>query len=114
MSADLSRTDVLRPLMWLTGTLVLASVGAFLSDAPKWATIAMLSMLGTSVLAYISAYAFCLFSDRDALRSEKYSLQKMAIEQGLYGDSDRGLIEPNDNGLVALPSTEKTKPEGEK
>jgi hypothetical protein len=35
---------------------------------------------------------FCLVRDRDALRSEKYALNKMAIEHGLLGDSASGII----------------------
>ena len=37
---------------------------------------------------FIFAFVYCLLNDRDALRSEKFSLRKMEIEKGLYGDSD--------------------------
>ena len=43
--------------------------------------------------AVLFAYVFCLFKDRDALRSESFSLRKMEIEKGLYGDSDMGLVQ---------------------
>lgn len=43
-----------------------------------------------SVPLYGFAYVYCLLYDRDALRSERYSLQKMAIEHGMIGDSKTG------------------------
>ena len=46
-----------------------------------------------AIIAYVLAYIYLLFHDRDALRSEKYSLQKLAIERGLVGDSDMGTID---------------------
>jgi hypothetical protein len=36
---------------------------------------------------------YCLINDRDALRSEKYSLNKMAVEHGLLGDSTAGVFD---------------------
>lgn len=51
-------------------------------------------MLALFLLLYASSYIFFALTDPDALRSEKYKLQKMAIEQGLYGDSGIGLLEP--------------------
>jgi hypothetical protein len=41
---------------------------------------------------YFAAFGFCLVRDRDALRSETYSLHKIAIEHGLTGDSITGVI----------------------
>ncbi|PSS71685.1 hypothetical protein AYI85_04930 [Shewanella algae] len=41
---------------------------------------------------YLVAYLFCLFKDRDALRSETYSIQKMAIQKGFVGDDIYGTL----------------------
>jgi len=46
-----------------------------------------------------------MFTDKDALRSERYSLQKMAIERGLVGDDSRGLFEQSEKKekLISAP-----------
>ena len=41
---------------------------------------------------YLGAYVYCLVTDRDALRSETYTIQKMAIEKGFVGDSLTGVL----------------------
>jgi membrane protein YdbS with pleckstrin-like domain len=93
MNATLSRSDVLRPLAWLvliTGLTLILLVGA---NAPEWLLILAGVLFVGSVCIYAVAYIFCLFVDRDSLRSEKYSLQQMAIEHGIVGDSTTGVIE---------------------
>jgi hypothetical protein len=83
----------LKPLAWLVGLLLTALIISFPADAPTWVTACLLVGIGLSVFLYMASYVFCLFHDRDALRSERYSLHKMAIEAGIYGDSRTGLIE---------------------
>ncbi|MGC2423442.1 MAG: hypothetical protein WA666_03695 [Nitrospirota bacterium] len=63
------------------------------AGAPHWILIAILISFGLVLLTYLSAYIYLLFNDRDALRSEVYTLSKMAIERGLMGDNITGLIE---------------------
>ena len=43
----------------------------------------------------LGAYIYLLIADRDALRSETFSLSKLAIEKGLVGDNISGLIQPS-------------------
>ena len=45
-----------------------------------------------TIIVYVFAYIYLLLHDRDALRSEKYSIQKLAIEHGLVGDSETGIF----------------------
>ena len=58
--------------------------------------------------AYFVAFSYCLVKDRDALRSETYSLHKIAIEHGLVGDSITGVIAPEteDHRLLVQHKTE--------
>lgn len=107
MQANLSRSDVLRPLAWLVGLLLMALVSTLATQAPAWVVAALLIALAGSLILYLGAYIFCLLVDRDALRSERYTLHKMAIESGLYGDSRIGLIEPIDDkaGVQGLIGT---------
>jgi len=93
MNATLSRSDVLKPLAWLVGILATATIAALFSRPPDWVLVALVVALLGSTILYGMAYVFCLFADRDALRSEKYSLHKMAIEHGLIGDSSSGIFE---------------------
>src|SRR5882672_4193880 len=86
MNATLSRSDVLKPLAWLIGILATAIVTALFARPPEWLLVALTVMLIVSIALYGGAFVFCLLNDRDSLRSEKYSLHKMAIEHGIYGD----------------------------
>jgi hypothetical protein len=109
MNSTLSRTDVLKPLAWLVGLIALALTTALFAKAPEWTLEWLLAALIGSVLLYSLAYTFCLFFDRDALRSEKYSLNKMAIEHGLLGDSTTGMFDPIEDkksSLDRLPTIE--------
>jgi len=60
--------------------------------APYWIELPFLIVTLVVVIVYIGAYVFCLFKDREALRSETYSIQKLAIEKGYVGDSTAGLF----------------------
>ena len=94
MSATLSRSDVLRPLAWLIAILVAGTVvTAVAPGAPVDLSTWFFFLLAGSVVLYGLGYLYCLFMDRDALRSENYSLHKMAIEQHMLGDSVSGLFE---------------------
>jgi len=57
-----------------------------------------------SGLVFFGAYLYCLFADRDALRSETYSIQKLAIEKGFIGDSIIGILDST-NARHALEQT---------
>ena len=95
MSATLSRSDVLKPLIWPIAILATLTVAAAIKGVPDWLIVTFIVLTGLAVALYLAAYLFCLFVDRDSLRSESYSLHKMALEQGLYGDSAMGLIDPS-------------------
>ena len=94
MNATLSRSDVLRPLAWLVALLGTICISALWMKAPVGILTIFVLFLGLAVVLYIFAYGFCLFADRDALRSERYSLHKMALEHGFYGDNRMGLVDP--------------------
>ncbi|RYH19944.1 MAG: hypothetical protein EON54_26825, partial [Alcaligenaceae bacterium] len=96
VNATAWRSDVLKPLAWLigiVGTLMAALVFAKAQEwLLGWIGIAFLMLIGL----YAACYVICLFVDRDALRSEGYSLNKMAIEHKLLGDSTAGMSEVKD------------------
>ena len=115
MNATLSRSDVLRPLASLVAIIAFACVVLSYVKAPDW----LLTMCGVcflgAILLYAVSYIYCLFKDRDALRSEKYSLHKMAIEHGIFGDNIAGMTEitvPSGQNVPAIAAP-KAKIEGD-
>ncbi len=90
--AELSRSDVLRVLIWPILILLLMFISSVYAEAPSWALVGLGIFAAVFLLIYAAAFIFLLFTDRDALRSEKYSLNKMAIEHGLVGNSQIGLF----------------------
>jgi len=67
-----------------------------------------LTLLGTIIL-YAISFVICFFVDRDALRSEGYTLNKMAIEHKLLGDSSAGMFDPKDVTNAPPVSKQSTK-----
>jgi len=94
-SADGSRSTVLKPLGWL----LLICVGAILSvlymKGPTWIVILFFLAIGIIIILYLFTFIYCLFTDKDALRTEKYSIQKLAIEKGFVGDDIFGQLDPD-------------------
>lgn len=93
MQANLSRSDVLRALFWPMSALMTATLGLVVAKADFWLLLMFASLLVANIVLYGASFVFCLLKDRDALRSERYSIQKLAIEHGVYGDSRTGLID---------------------
>jgi hypothetical protein len=78
----------------MIGVLGSATLTTFVLHIPTWASIVFFTFTGLSVLLYLIAYIVLMVRDPYALRSERYSIQKMAIEKGLIGDDLHGLLEP--------------------
>lgn len=75
-----------------------------LAGAPTWLLIAVGVGLALTMLTFLGAYIYLLIKLPDALRSESYSLSKMAIEKGLVGDNLLGLSDPR-KGSPALQNS---------
>jgi hypothetical protein len=101
MQVELTRSDVLRALIYPIAGLVLA-LAALAGRVEQWIISDLFAALCGFLGLYALVYILCFFIDRDALRSEKYKLQKMAIERGFYGDSETGLIERKKDDQLAL------------
>ena len=61
--------------------------------ASAWITVTFILMCIVTFILYIGAYVYCLLYDREALRSETYLIQKLAIERKYLGDNVTGTIE---------------------
>lgn len=90
---DGSRSTALKPVGWMTAVLTSSSIGSAYFGSPLWLTVIFGVSSALSVGLYLFAYIYLLFKDRDYLRSERYSIQKLAIEKGVLGDSSSGIID---------------------
>ncbi len=108
MQAELTRSDVLRALIWPSGGLLLAIISAISAHAPTWVIIGLFVILCIFMVIYAGAFIYFAVHDPDALRSEKYKLHKLAIERGFFGDDKTGIVEleinATDARLSQLPS----------
>lgn len=116
-TAQGSRSTVLRPLQWFVGICIVGLLGCLKYGAPVGVLILFAVMVALIFLLFMGAYIHCLRTDKDALRSETYSIQKLAIERGLVGDSIVGILEIEEplggNNLIG-PDATKTDSEDEK
>lgn len=92
-SASGSRSTALAPMHWL---LVIV-LGAFLTSIKLGASPGIVQMLGLLCVIGFAvecfAFVFLLFKDRDALRSERFTIEKLRIEKGILGDTLSGFKE---------------------
>jgi hypothetical protein len=97
-----SRSTVLKPVGGMLAIFVSATLLAFYFKLPNLVGTILLICMSISALLYIFSYIFFMFKDKDALRSEKFFLEKMALEKGLIGDNIHGLSIPL---ILAICST---------
>jgi hypothetical protein len=110
-----SRSTVLRPLGWLIGICIAGVLGAVRFQAPSWIVWLLGVSIGLGVLLYIATFVFCLLTKKeDLLRSETYSIQKLAIEKGFVGDSMSGLFQEERIGQDLVVSGNQIAEEREK
>lgn len=88
-----SRSTALQPLVWLIAILISGLLYAATRAVPEWVLIALAIFLGIAIFLYMTTYGYFALKNVDALRSEKYTLSKMAIEKNLIGDNRVGLQE---------------------
>lgn len=88
-----SKSTILKPLSWFISIIIIGLILAINNEAPNWIIILFAIILSILVIVFIGSYIYCLIYDKDAIRSEKFSIQKLAIEKGLIGDNLIGIIE---------------------
>jgi hypothetical protein len=101
-----SRSSVVTTLVIMGGLLASAMVGSLYGRAPDWVPIFFATLLGLDFIAFLCAYAYFARTAPDALRSEKFYLQKMAIERGYVGDAHSGLFPANEPKLIGEGTAE--------
>ncbi len=93
-----SRSSAINPLQWALFILVVATVGLTLEPrTPPWLLVSAACAAGADLLLLFVAYVFFMVTAPDALRSEKFSLAKTAMEKRYLGDNLTGLREVMDS-----------------
>jgi hypothetical protein len=106
-SSQGSRSTALNPLGWALAIVLTALLGASVAHLPPWILSFLVVFASVLIAAYLVAYFFLLVKDRDALRSERFHLSKMAIERSITGDNLAGFLEPEKQTRI-LPAVEST------
>ena len=73
--------------------LVPATILSFYFKLPDWLGIAFACCTGVTLVLYLIIYILAFRKDPELLRSEKHSIQKLAIEKGFVGDSLQGIFD---------------------
>lgn len=87
-----SKSTALNPLVWLIGLTLVGSISAQILGSPSWFADILRFLCIASIIYYMVFYFYFAKTDKDALRSEKYSIQKLAIQKGFIGDDQTGYI----------------------
>ena|SRR5579863_7292570 len=117
-TAQGTRSTILRPLQWMVLVCGIVLLGGLNYHAPTWMLVSLLVLLLTFAGALLLAYFFCLFSGKphlqDALRTEHYSIQKLAIEAfGPAGQLGKELTSEELAKLISVePKHERGEPNG--
>jgi len=106
------RSNIVKPLFGMSIVLFLASA-LFLFLGSNLLAYVSFGMAGLTFITFLISYFYCLFKNPDLLRSEKYNLEKTAIEKvSLSGDSlTKGKLLPPNMDYVKVESTIQTRNE---
>ena len=103
-----SRATPLKPVIWMTGVLVWATVIALFLRVPTWAGMFLCLLTGLSFLLYLGSYIFLMATDREALRAERYSVKRLPSSQGgLQVQIPRELLEGDQILLAGLEAPQE-------
>lgn len=100
--ANGTRTTALHPLLWGIGIFSAAITGILKAGAPDWLLVIVTALFFLCSVTFIGAYLYFMFKNPDALRSERFTLNKMAMERGFIGDDYAGLSAPPDPNIPLL------------
>ncbi len=99
------RSTAIQPIQWVLGLLLAAVVSGPKLGAPGWLVVLLATLAAATALFFGVCYVYFMRKNPDALRSERYTLQKMALERGILGDSTTGPLTPEDVEAQPLRAT---------
>lgn len=88
-----SKSTILKPLGWLLAILVPLFSASYYLKADNWISYSIATLIFIVIVIYLTIYIHAYFKNPELLRSEKYTLTKMAIEKSTFGDSTSGIVE---------------------
>lgn len=103
-SAQGSRSTALAPLGWALATMTASTIGAVWANGSAWLVIGFFCVSLAMALLYGIAYVYFMRTAPDNLRSEKFTLSKMALEQSKQGDSIEGFAVPTESRVLPEPA----------
>lgn len=98
-----SRSTVMQSLLWMIGLLVVADCGLATANAPTWMLILFSCLMVLAIVVAIVVFCILVVRSPDLLRSEKYHIRRMEIEQSSIGDSVQGVIDRPSRQPLGLP-----------
>ncbi|AZZ77335.1 hypothetical protein CCX46_20005 [Pseudomonas sp. RU47] len=107
-----SRSNVLHSLAWLIAMCVSGVLLSAYLKLPEFVLHLFSGFCVAAFVLYLVSYVYFMVTNPDALRSEKFSIQKMAIEKGYVGDSLKGVIELDDISQGKLLGSGVTSDQG--
>ena len=110
-SGKSSRSTALQPLVWLVVVLALTFLGSLRYHAPSWALIAISCVGGIAIVVYLGSYVYLIGHNIDATRSERFVLEKIALQQSRIGDDRVGFSDDRRKELLGIPATVSPKSE---
>lgn len=87
-----SRSNVLKPLYAMMAVCIAGVFATFHFSFPVWSSYFFAFFTFVTMSIYLMSYLYCLLKTPDALRSETYSIQKLAIQKGFVGDDLTGVV----------------------
>lgn len=102
-----SRSTVLQPLLWMMAVIIAAMTGCVVYHAPDLLLIGLFILLVLIVLLGLVVFAVLVVRKPDLLRSEKFHIRKLEIEQASMGDNLMGLIDTTAMSGPLLPQPPK-------
>lgn len=92
-----SKSTILKPLTWFLALIIGGILTLLKFGSPIWLTIMLAVIFCLGVAVFFFVYIYRLINDRDSLRSEKFTIQKLAIEKGIMGDDVTGIAPLSNN-----------------
>ena len=90
-----SKSTILKHLTWFLALIIGGILTLLKFGSPIGLTIMLAVIFCLGVAVFFFVYIYCLINDRDSLRSEKFTIQKLAIEKGIMGDDVTGIALSN-------------------
>jgi uncharacterized membrane protein (DUF2068 family) len=87
-----SRSTVLKPLYVMMAVCISGVFASFHFSFPPWSSYFFAFFTFVTMSIYLVSFVYCLAKHPDALRSETYSIQKLAIQKGFVGDNITGVV----------------------